>query len=170
MENKMKKIRIEKVTLNIGIGESGERLTKATKLLTSISKAKAIQTKSMKRIPTWGVRPNLAIACKVTVRKEKAEELLGRLLNATKNILSESKFDNFGNFSFGIPEYIDISGVEYDPDVGIIGLEVAVTLERPGFRIKNRIKKEKIPARHKISKKEAMDFIQSKYKTEIIGD
>src|SRR3989344_4462176 len=168
MENKMKQINVAKLTLNIGIGEAGDKLNKATVLLTNIAKAKAVQTKTMKRIPTWGVRPKLAIACKVTLRKKKAEELLNRLLKAVDNKINESKFDDYGNFSFGIPEYIDIPGAEYDPNIGIIGLEAAVTLERPGFRIKRRFMKSKIPARHKISKQEAIEFIKSKYNTEVI--
>ena len=138
--NSMKKIRTEKVTLNIGVGGPGDKLDKAMKLLNNISGVKSVQTKAgpSMRIPTWGVRPNLPIACKVTVRGEKAEKLLKRLLQAVDNKLPTRKFDKFGNFSFGIPEYIDIPDVPYDQSIGVIGLEVAVTLERPGFRIKRR--------------------------------
>jgi large subunit ribosomal protein L5 len=71
-------------------------------------------------------------------------------------------FDQQGNFSFGIPEYIDIEGLEYDPDLKIIGLEVAVTLERPGFRVRNRIvRKSQLGKPHKITKDQAIEFVQS---------
>src|SRR3989338_1211444 len=108
-----------------------------------------------KTIPTWNIRPGLEIACKSTLRGQKAESILKRLLKAINNELPESNFDNNGNFSFVIKEYIDIPEVEYNPEIGIIGLEVAVTLERPGFRIKKRIKKNKISSKHKITKQEA---------------
>lgn len=167
-KNRMKQIKIEKVTLNIGVGQSGDKLDKAMKLLSTITKMKPVQTKTMKRIPTWGLRPNLAIGCKVTIRGKKAEELLGKLLKSIDNKLGASKFDKSGNFSFGIKEYIDIQGVEYDMDIGIIGLETAVTLERPGFRVKKRkIKQGHIPLRHRISKEDAMEFVRSKFSTDI---
>ena len=164
----MTNLRIEKITINIGVGEAGDKLEKSKKLLESITKTKAIKTKSKKRIPTWNIRPGLEIACKSTLRGQKAESILKRLLKAINNELPESNFDNNGNFSFGIKEYIDIPEVEYNPEIGIIGLEVAVTLERPGFRIKKRIKKNKISSKHKITKQEAIDFIINKFNIKII--
>ncbi|MEW6063188.1 MAG: 50S ribosomal protein L5 [Nanoarchaeota archaeon] len=162
--NVMREIKIEKVTLNIGVGKPGEQLDKAMKLLNNITGSKILQTKSMKRIPDWGVRPNLAIACKATIRGKSAVDLLKRLFKAINNKISFSKFDNNGNFSFGISEYIDIPGLEYDVDVGIIGMDVAVTLERPGFRIKRRrLKQRKIPLRHRISREEGIEFVQKKF-------
>ena len=167
--NPMRTIKIEKLTLNIGTGEPGEKLEKARTLLTTITGAKPVACTSTKRIPTWGVRPGLQIAMKVTLRGKKAQDLLQRLLHAKANKLKESNFDKFGNFSFGIPEYIDIPGVEYDMKIGIIGLECAVTLERPGFRVKKRnLRKSRIPLKHQIKKEESINFIKQLFNTEII--
>ncbi|MEK6903731.1 MAG: 50S ribosomal protein L5 [Nanoarchaeota archaeon] len=166
----MKQIRIEKINLNIGVGAPGENLEKAVRLLQKIAQIKPVKTKSKRRIPTWGLRPNLEIGANVTVRGRKAEELLKRLLMAVKNTIKKSSFDNEGNVSFGIPEYLNIHGVEYDSSIGIIGLEAAVTLQRPGFRIKRRrLQQRRIPRRHRIAKEEAVDFIKQKFNTTIIG-
>ncbi len=166
--NIMRTIRIEKITLNIGVGKPGDQLDKSVKLLQKISNKKPIITKTIKRIPTWGLRPNLQIGTKVTLRGEEAAQLLSRLLQAVDNKLKPNSFDQFGNFSFGIHEYIDIPGVEYDADIGIIGLEVAATIERPGFRIKKRrLLQRRIPLRHRITKEEAMEFIKNKFNAKI---
>ncbi len=169
--NTMKNITVEKVTLNIGVGAPGDKLDKAAKLLQSISGLKPVKTTSNKRIPTWGVRPKLPLACKVTVRRKKAEILLKRLLQAADNKIPKRKFDVFGNFSFGIPEYIDIPDVPYDPGIGVIGLEVAVTLERPGFRIKRRsVKKSSVGNRHKISVEDAVQFLKEKFNVSVMEE
>src|SRR3989344_5073588 len=160
----MEDIVIEKVTLNIGVGEAGDKLEKAVKLLEKISGAKPVKTKTMKRIPTWGLRPNLTIGVKVTSRGKKAEDLLKRLLQAKDNKLKLRSFDKEGNFSFGIEEYLLIPGVEYDVSIGVIGLEAAVTLYRRGYRVKRRrIMKKNIPSRHKIKKDEAIEFVKSHF-------
>jgi large subunit ribosomal protein L5 len=167
--NPMREVKIEKVTLNIGVGEAGDKLNKAKKILEKITNSKAVQTITMKRIPSWGIRPKLPIGCKVTLRRKKAEELLIRLFKAIDNKIDQKKFDKTGNFSFGIQEYIDIPNVEYDPSIGIIGLEVAVTLEKPGYRIKRRrIKTRKIASNHLIDKEKAEEFIKNKFNIEII--
>jgi len=166
--NAMKEIRIEKVTLNIGAGKEQSKLEKGMMLLKNISGIQPVKTFTNKRIPTWGIRPGLPIGCKLTLRKEKAKEILVRLLEAKNNNLKESQFDKEGNISFGIQEYIDIPGVKYDPKIGVIGLEVCVTLGRPGFRIKRRsIKKKKIPTKHRITKEESMEFMQKEMKVKI---
>ncbi len=163
-ENVMKKIKVEKVTLNIGTGMPGDKLEKATKLLEKISGEKAVSRKTKKRIPTWNVRPGLEIGTKVTIRGMKAKALLKQLLLAKKNRLKPTSFDNLGNFSFGIHEYLDIPKVEYDSSIGIIGLEVAVTLQRPGYRIKHRVfKRKKIPKCHQISKEQAINFMKEEF-------
>lgn len=166
--NKMKEIKIEKVTLNLGTGGPGEPLEKAMKLLNKITNMKPVETKSKKRIPGWGIRPGLSIGAKVTLREKKAEELLKKLLEAKGNKLSPKNFDKNGNLSFGIEEYLDIPGIEYDMSIGIIGLEAAITLARPGYRIKLRpIKKRKISKKHKITKQDAIEFIKTKFNTKI---
>ncbi len=157
----MKKISIAKLTLNIGVGKDEEMLKKGLKLLKKLSPLTPVKTVSKKRIPAWGLRPGLVIGCKVTVRKD-AEKLLKRLLAAKENILSIKNFDNRGNLAFGIPEYIDIEGLEYDPELKILGLEVAVTLERPGYRVKNRKMKPTIVGKNQvITQSEAINFVKS---------
>lgn len=159
--NPLREIRITKVTLNIGAGKNEEMLKKGLILLQKLSSNPPVKTVTKKRIPGWGLRPGLAIGAKVTIRKN-ASALLKRLLAAKKNTLSADNFDDEGNFSFGIPEYIDIEGVEYDPELKIIGLEAAVTLERPGFRVKRRkIKQHRLGSSHQISKEEAISFLRA---------
>ncbi len=163
-QHPMKAIKIEKVTLNIGTGMPGDKLEKAIRLLTKIAQSKAVSRRTKKRIPAWGIRPGLEIGAKVTIRRKKAEEVLVRLLKAKGNVIPSSKFDTSGNLSFGIAEYLDVPGVDYDATIGIIGFEVAVTLMRPGFRISKRAQKQKrIPQRHRITKDEAMTFMKEKF-------
>ncbi len=167
----MRDLRIEKLTLNMGAGESGAKLEKYVNLLNTITGKKPIQIISNKRIPTWQVRPGLAIGAKITVRGKDAEELLKRLLAAVDNNLKPTAFDSEGNFAFGIPEYIDIPGMEYIVEIGIVGLEVAITLERAGFRIKKRkFNAKKIPSKHRISADEAREFMKSKYNVKMGED
>jgi|SRR3989344_258448 len=164
--NPMKDIRIEKITLNIGTGEAGNKLEQAMRLLQALTGQKPVSTTAKKRIPTWGVRLGLTIGTKVTLRKNK-DKTLENMLEAVGNRLSIKKIGE-GTLSFGIPEYILVPGAKYDIDIGIIGLGVMVTLERRGFRIKKRgIRKGKIPQRHLISKEETIDFLKKKFNTKI---
>ena len=166
--NSMKNIRIEKVTLNIGAGKDQTRLEKGVVLLNSIANATPVKTITSKRIQEWGLRPGLPIGCKLTLRKDKAVKILPRLLEAIENTLNERQFDNNGNIAFGIHKYIEIPGVKYDPKIGIMGLEVCITLERPGFRIKRRrLLVRKIPTRHRISKQEAIEFMSKQFSIKV---
>jgi len=162
--NQMKLIRLEKVTLNIGAGKDQNRLDKARMLIKNITGIEPVKTITKKRIPTWGLRPGLPIGCKLTLRHQNAIALLRRLLTAKDKTLLDSQFDNLGNISFGIHEYIDIPDAKYDPKVGIMGLQVCVTLERRGFRIKKRaLRKGKISKKHIISKNEAIEYMTKEY-------
>ena len=162
-QNVMRSIKIAKLTLNIGSGKSEDMLKKGLKLLAKISPVKPVKTVTQKRIPGWSLRPGLAIGAKATIRRNTAE-VLRKLLAARSNILSERNFDTQGNFSFGVPEYIDIPGLEYDPELKIMGLEVAVTLERPGFRLKKRkVNPKKIGKSHLITKEDAKEFVTKEF-------
>jgi large subunit ribosomal protein L5 len=166
--NPMRQIRIEKVTLNIGAGKDQTILNKGMRLLESITGIPPLKTVTQKRIAAWGLRPGLPIGCKTTLRKEPAQVLLARLLKAKENVLDETNFDENGNVSFGIHEYIDIPDVKYDPDIGIIGLQVCITLERPGYRIKRRkILKRRIPLHHRVSKNDAIEYMKERFSVKI---
>ena len=164
----MREIRVEKVTLNIGAGKDQTKLDKGMELLNTIASATPIKTVTSKRIQEWGLRPGLPIGCKLTLRKDKAIKMLPRLLEAVDNRLREKQFDENGSIAFGIHEYIEIPGVKYSPKIGIMGLEVCVTLERKGYRIKRRrLLARKIPARHRISKKDAIEFMAKNFNINI---
>jgi len=165
--NPMRKIRIEKLTINIGCGESGEKLERAKKLLKNLTNKKIAITHTHRRT-TFGVAKGRPIGCKVTLRKKDAEGFLKKFLDAVDNKLSESVFDYQGNFSFGIKEHIDIPGVRYDPDIGIFGMDVCVTLERPGFRVKKKRLSHKICKKHLITPEEAKEWVAKNYGVEII--
>ena len=162
--NQMRQISVEKVTLNIGAGKDQTKLEKGLRLIGDITGYKPVKTFTKKRIQEWGLRPGLPIGCKLTLRKARALDLLKRLLEAKDNTLYVSNVDNEGNVSFGINEYIDIPGVKYNPDIGIMGLQVCITLKRSGFRIKHRaIKRCIIPRKHRIKKEEAIDFLKNTF-------
>ena len=163
--NAMKNIKIEKLTINIGAGRDEKVLQKAVKLIKNITGLEPVKTVTNKRLAAWGLRPGLPIGAKITLRnEEQAKELVSRLLRAKENKIKPSWFDNFGNVSFGIHEYVDIPEVKYDTEIGILGLQVSITLARPGFRIKRRkLKKTKIGKSHQIKKEEAIAYLQDAF-------
>lgn len=166
--NVMQKPRVAKVILNIGVGESGEKLTKAEKLLEKITGKKPVRTTSTHKIPAWGIRNNEPIGVKVTLRGQDAEKAVKRILYAKDNILGKNNFGKDGNLSLGIHEYIDIEGLKYDPDIGIFGLNLTAVLERPGDRIKHRkINKKKIKPRYRISREESIEFFKEKFGVQV---
>jgi len=165
-ENPMREIRVEKITLNIGCGTDKNKLERAKKLLGILSDQKVIITLSKKR-STFGVPKRKPIGVKVTMRKENSLKFLRDVFTAVDNELKESQV-NDGNFSIGIKEYIDLPDVQYDPEVGIIGFDVSVTLERPGFRVmKRKINKCKIGKKHKITKVETIDWLKKNFGVKI---
>jgi len=167
----MRKIKIEKVTLNIGAGKDQTVLKKGEKLIQNITGIKPVTTKTNKRIPTWSLRPGLPIGVKLTLRGTKALELLPKLLSSKSNVLKETNFDNAGNLSFGIPEYVDIDGVKYDPEIGIMGLQVCVTIERSGYRVKKKkLRNSFVGKAHKVTKDESIDFMKKNFKIEMAKD
>jgi len=166
--NLMREIQIEKVTLNIGVGEGGDKLANAERVLESITGRKPARAQAKRAIREWEVKQGEPIGCKVTLRGEEATKILKRLFDAVERRLSEKCFDGKGNFAFGIKEHIDISGISYDPEIGIFGIDVCVTLQRPGYRIRRRKRQPKaIPKRHSIAKEEAINFIIEKFGVQV---
>jgi len=133
--NPMLKPRIGKVVINASIGKSGEPLERAMKILEALTGQKPSVRQAKKTIRDFGIRKREPIACVVTLRGERAEEFLRRAFQAVDNRISSSSFDKHGNFSFGIKEHIDIPGIRYSPELGIIGMENAdVELKRKSGR------------------------------------
>ncbi len=169
--NPMQKLRIEKVTLNIGVGKSQDRLDKAIALLKLLTDREPVKNVTKKRIQSWGIRPGLPIGCKVTLRNGVASQVLKRLIEAKDNVLKDGNFDKGGNVCFGLAEYIDIPGMKYNPDIGNMGLQVCVSLTRPGLRItKRKIKQKKLPEHHKVSRDEALVFMKEQFGVKVGGE
>lgn len=160
----MRDIRIEKITLNIGCGTKTS-LDTAQLVLKNVSGGKVVVTKTKKRT-TFNVPKNKAIGCKITLRKNTGS-FLKRLLEAKENRLKASSFDNTGNFSFGIREYIDVPGMEYDPKLGVLGFDVCVTLERPGYRVKRKRLSHPLGKLHVIKKEDAIEFAKQKFGVDV---
>ncbi len=162
--NPMQQLRIEKLTLNIGAGKDQAVLEKGMTVIKSITGIEPQKRITQKRIPSWGLRPGLPVGVRLTLRGKKAEEMLRRTLKAKEFKLRPTHFDNAGSVSFGVPEHIEIEGAKYDPKIGVMGLQVCVTLEKPGFHVKRRrVRASPVGKAHRISRDQSMAFMKEKF-------
>jgi large subunit ribosomal protein L5 len=169
IEYKMRQPRIEKVVVNLNIGKSGEPLERAVRVLDELSSQTPYKAKAKKSIRDWGIREGEPIACVVTLRREKGLAFLKKVLPVVDNKISKRSFDEIGNFAFGLKEHIDIPGVKYDPEVGIFGMDVCVTVNRPGQRIKIRRKQTKhVGKKHLLTPEESIEYIRQTLGVEIV--
>merc|ERR1711935_1192167 len=133
----MRGIKVDKLILNLCTGGSGDKLTKAAKVLEDLTDQKPVESKARYTVRTFGIRRNEKIAVHVTVRGEKAEELIKRGLKVKEYELRKVNFSNNGNFGFGIDEHIDL-GIKYDTSTGIFGMDFTIVLKRSGDRVSKR--------------------------------
>jgi len=159
----MRAIYIEKLIVNICVGESGDKLTKAGRVLQELTDQEPVFSVARLTVRTFGIRRNEKIACHVTVRGEKAEEILNKGLQVHEYELKDRNFSSTGNFGFGIQEHIDL-GLKYDPTVGIYGMDFYVVLGRPGFRV-SRKKKDasRVGVSHRITKEVTKKWFTTKF-------
>jgi len=159
--NKMREIKIEKVTVNVGCGGDLDKIERAKKLLELLTGQKPVVTISRKR-STFGIAKGKPVGVKITLRKKKAEEFLQKVLEAKKYTIKSSQISN-GTFSIGVAEYIELPGVKYQHEIGTLGFDVCVTLERPGFRVKRvKVKKAKIGKKHIINKEDVIEWLKKR--------
>jgi large subunit ribosomal protein L5 len=169
MTSKMREIRLEKAVINIGVGDAGERLLKAEKVLKMVTGKKPVRTVSKTTNRDLGIRKGMQIGCKVTLRGKEADEFVKKAFWIRENRIADYSFDPEGNFSFGIQDYTDFPGMKYDPEIGIFGLDVTSAIGRPGRRVqKRRMMRTKLPKYHRVSKKEGMEFVRSKFGVEVV--
>merc|ERR1712046_440995 len=166
-DNVMRKVMCDKLIINIAVGESGDRLTKAIRVLQQLSDQTPVENVARYTVRPFGIRRNEKIACHVTVRGDKALDLIERGLKITDYEISAKHFSDSGSFGFGVNEHIDL-GLKYDPSTGIYGMDFYVVLRRAGFRTsKKKYKKGRIGVSHLVTKEDAMEFVRQKFNAEI---
>lgn len=163
-ENPMRKIRVAKVVVNIGLGKSGEAIERGKKVLEQVTGQSPAQTRAKKSVRDFGIHKGEPIGVVVTVRGEGTAPLITKLLAAREKKLPESSFDARGSVSFGIKEHIEIPGIRYDPAIGILGMNVSVLLERPGFRVARRNRRaSRVGKAHLVGREEAIQFFKDNF-------
>ena len=169
-ENPMRKITIDKVVINIGVGAAGERLTKAAKVIELLTHHKPVITSARKTIRDFNIRKGLNIGVKVTLIKDDAYKFLKEAFYAKDYKIPVYSFDKQGNAYFGITDYTDFKGMKYDPDIGIFGMDIAIVLKRAGgYRLpRRRIKSKRIPKSIGISKEETINFLEENFNAQIV--
>jgi large subunit ribosomal protein L5 len=165
----MRRIRIEKLVVNIGVGQAGEQLIKGEKVLEMITGRKPARTRSKTQNKELGIRVGMPIGAMVTLRGKQAETFMRQALETRSNKINWYSFDPEGNFSFGVPDFTDFPNQKYDPAIGIFGMDVSVTLRRPGGRVaKRRRSRSRIPTHHRITADEARAWLTEHFDTEVV--
>lgn len=169
MSDAMRQVSIDKVVVNIGVGEAGERLVKAEKVLEMVTGQKPVETVSKTVNRDLGIRVGMPLGCKVTLRGENADKFLRRALSIREHRVPVYSFDQEGNMSFGISDYTDFDGLKYDPEIGIFGMDVNVVLKRPGKRVAVRpLLRRRIPKSHRVDRAEAIEFMKDRYQVQVV--
>jgi large subunit ribosomal protein L11e len=120
--------------MDISVGGSGDRLTRASKVLEQLTGQTPATSKARYTIRTFGIRRNEKITVHITIRGPEVEEILERGLKVKEYEPRRKNFLETGNFGFGIQDHIDL-GACYDPGIGIFGMDFYIVIGRPGFFI-----------------------------------
>jgi len=156
--NPMRRIAIDKLIVNICVGEHGDKLVRAAKVVEQLTGQTGVYGKARITIRQFNVRRNEEISVNTTVRGPKAFDILDRALKVKEYELEERNFSATGNFGFGIKEHIDL-GIRYDPGIGIYGMDIYVVLSRPGYRVNRRKRKNhRVGKAQRISKEESVKW------------
>ena len=135
-KNVMEVPRIEKITLNMGVGEATQdkkKVTQAAEEMELIAGQKPVITKARKSIAQFKLREGMPIGAKVTLRRERMYEFLDRLINiALPRVrdfrgLNPKSFDGRGNYAVGIKEQIIFPDIRYDRVDKVRGMDIIVT-------------------------------------------
>jgi large subunit ribosomal protein L5 len=136
VSNSMSVPKIEKITINMGLGKAlGDKkvLESALEELGLISSQKPVTCLARKSVASFKLREGNAIGCKVTLRKERMYEFLDRLVNiAIPRIrdfrgLNDNSFDGRGNYNMGITEQIVFPEIEFEKVTSVRGMDIAIT-------------------------------------------
>lgn len=166
----MSELSIDKVVLNIGVGQAGDRLSRASRVLEMLTSHKPAVTSSKSTIRDFNIRKGLNIGVKVTLRKKEAEDFLTRAFYAKDYKIPSYSFDRQGNAYFGISDYTDFKGMKYDPDIGIFGMDVAIVFKRRGgYRVKNRkVASRSVPQSIRVSKEESIGYLKEHFNVKTV--
>ncbi|MUV89037.1 50S ribosomal protein L5 [Halapricum sp. CBA1109] len=164
--HEMREPQVEKVVVHMGVGQGGRELANAEEILEEIVGQQPVRTRAKETVGEFNIRQGDPIGAKVTLRAEDAEEFLETSLPLVE--LSKSQFDDTGNFSYGVEEHTEFPSQEYDPNIGIYGLDVTVNLVRPGYRVSKRDKASRsIPSNHRLDADDAAAFVESTFDVEV---
>jgi large subunit ribosomal protein L5 len=127
--------RLDKIVINMGVGEAvtdAKHVTNAVKDLAAIAGQRPVTTLSKKSIAIWKLRENLAIGCKVTLRRERMYEFLDRLVNIALPRVrdfrgaSAKSFDGRGNYALGLKEQLVFPEIDYDQVDAVRGMDIII--------------------------------------------
>ncbi|WP_018259118.1 50S ribosomal protein L5 [Halomicrobium katesii] len=164
--HEMREPRVEKVVVHMGVGQGGRELQEGEEILAEIAGQQPVRTVAQNTVGEFEIRQGDPIGAKVTLRADDAQKFLETALPLTE--LSVSQFDDTGNFSFGVAEHTDFPSQEYDPQIGIYGLDVTVNLVRPGYRVAKRDKASRsIPSSHRLDADDAAAYVESTFDVEV---
>jgi len=164
--HEMREPRIEKVVVHMGVGQGGRELANGEEILEEVAGQEPVRTTAKETIGEFGIRQGDVVGAKVTLRAEAAHEFLETALPIAD--LSASQFDDTGNFSFGVEEHTDFPSQEYNPNIGIYGLDVTVNMVRPGYRVAKRDKASRsIPSKHRLNPDDAVAYVEANFDVEV---
>ncbi len=167
--NPMRNLYVEKVVVHMGVGEAGDKLTKAVDLMKSITGGTPVRSNAKQTNTTFGIRKGAPISCRVTLRGEPATKFLDTAFNIVERRIAGGQIDRRGNFSFGIEEHTDFPGMSYDPQIGIYGMDINVVLARRGIRISRRsIEQRKLPQKQHVNPEDTIAFLRESHKVEVL--
>ena len=157
---------LEKVVVHMGVGQGGEPLADAEEIIEEITGQQSVRTTAKRTVGEFGIRKGDPIGVKVTLRGDDAHEFLETALGLVD--VAARQFDDTGNLSFGVEDHTDFPSQDYNPNIGIYGLDVTTTIVRPGYRVAKRDKVTRsIPSNHRMTAEDAIAFLETNFELEV---